>query len=120
MKAMLDHVALNVRDFEWYLNFFEEVFGMKEVKRQGDMPYRKFWLDGGIQLCECQVDTGSAGPMDHICFVSDDVDAVIEAAKARGCITVPEAAKARGCITVPYKPTWFILPNGVVIEMKTR
>ena len=26
MKAMLDHVALNVRDFEWYLNFFEEVF----------------------------------------------------------------------------------------------
>ena len=65
MKAMLDHVALNVRDFEWYLNFFEEVFNMKEEKRQGDMPYRKFWLDGGIQLCECQVETGSAGPMDH-------------------------------------------------------
>ena len=106
MKATLDHAALNVRDLEWYLNFFEEVFNMKEEKRQGDMPYRKFWLDGGIQLCECQVDTGSAGPMDHICFVSDDVDAVIE------------AAKARGCITVPYKPTWFILPNGVVIEMK--
>ena len=30
MKSTLDHVALNVRDFEWYLNFFEEVVDMKE------------------------------------------------------------------------------------------
>lgn len=108
MKAILDHVALNVHDFEWYLNFFEDVFGLKEQKRQGTMPYRKIWLDGGIQLCECMVETGSAGLMDHICFVSEDVDAVIE------------AAKAHGCISVPYKPAWFILPNGIVIEMKRK
>ena len=108
MKAIIDHTALNVRDFEWYLNFFEDVFGMKELKRQGTMPYRKIWLDGGMQLIECQVDIGSAGPMDHLSFVSDDVDTVIK------------AARARGCISVPYKPTWFILPNGVVIEMKAQ
>ena len=52
--------------------------------------------------------SGSAGLMDHICFVSEDVDAVIE------------AAKAHGCISVPYKPAWFILPNGIVIEMKWK
>ncbi len=108
MKAALTHAALNVRDFEWYLNFFEDVFGMKEEKRQGNMPYRKIWLDGGIQLNECQADTDSAGVLDHLGLVADDVDAVIE------------AAKARGCITVPFRPTWFILPNGVVIEMKQK
>ncbi|MBR2591489.1 MAG: VOC family protein [Oscillospiraceae bacterium] len=106
MKAILNHAALNVRDFEWYLNFFEDVFGMKEEKRQGVMPYRKIWLDGGIQLNECQVEIDSEGPMDHLGFTADDVDAVIK------------EAKDRGCIAVPYKPTWFILPNGVVIEMK--
>lgn len=106
MKAILDHAALNVRDIEWYINFFEEVFGMEEQKRQGNMPYRKVWLDGGIQLCECQVETSSAGPFDHICFVTEDIDSVVK------------AAKARGCIQVPFKPTWIILPNGIVIELK--
>lgn len=106
MKAALTHAALNVRDFEWYLSFFEDIFGMKEEKRQGSMPYRKIWLDGGIQLNECQADITSAGPMDHLGFESDDAGGVVE------------AAKARGCIAVPFRPTWFILPNGVVIEMK--
>ena len=47
MAAYLEHMALRVKDLEWHIRFFEEVFGMQTRMEMGDAPNRKIWLDGG-------------------------------------------------------------------------
>jgi predicted enzyme related to lactoylglutathione lyase len=46
MKTQLNHTALNVNDFDWYLNFFQEVFDMEIQKERGGIPNRQLWFTG--------------------------------------------------------------------------
>ena len=106
MIAMIHHVALNVKDYDWYVRFFEEVFEMTVERQKGEAPKRQVWFNEGIQLNEVE-DMGEMGSMySHIGIASDDWDTVIERAVARGCTQYAD------------KKHWFDMPDGFAIERK--
>jgi len=106
MKTQLNHTALNVKDFDWYLNFFLEVFDMEIQRELGEAPERKVWLAQGIQLNEVPKEEEMGQLYDHLGFVVEDVPAL----KA--------LAVEHGCACLPGKDHWFLLPNGVRVELK--
>lgn len=106
MGIVLNHVALNVKDFDWYVNFFRTVCGMNSYREDDVAPNRKIWFTEGIQLNETTEDLPVKGIYDHFGFHADDVAAFVS------------AAKAAGCGDVPGKGHWFTLPNGVKVEVK--
>ena len=106
MIATIHHVALNVKDYDWYVRFFEEVFEMTVERQKGEAPKRQVWFNEGIQLDEVE-DMGEMGSMySHIGIASDDWDTVIERAVARGCTQYAD------------KKHWFDMPDGFAIELK--
>lgn len=110
MVSRIHHAALAVRDFDWYVAFFEEVFHMTAERTAGTKPCRQLWFAQGIQINEAAEaeDAGEHAACDHI-SLGVDIDPV-EAAKL---------AMAGGCRPAEGKGAhWFALPNGVLIEMK--
>jgi extradiol dioxygenase family protein len=106
MKTQLNHIALNVQDFDWYQNFFQEVFDMKIQRERGETPARQLWFVQGIQLNECPSDEETGGIYDHLGFVVEDVP------------MLKELAIRHGCKHLEGKDHWFVLPNGVKVELK--
>lgn len=48
----IDHIAIDVVDFDTALAFFQDVFGMTVTRFQGpEEAPTSLWLDGGVQLC---------------------------------------------------------------------
>lgn len=110
MKSKIHHISLAVKDFDWYVNFFQEVFAMTVERTQGEAPKRQLWFAEGVQINEVADDRQSPAlaAVDHF-SLGVDIDPV-EAANI---------AKAHGCTEVAGKgPHWFALPNGVLGEMK--
>lgn len=106
MKTQLNHTALNVKDFDWYLTFFQEVFDMDIQRRVGEAPKRQLWFAQGIQLNEVPRDGEMGTVYDHLGFVVEDVPAL------------KKLAVDHGCAHLEGKDHWFILPNGVRVELK--
>ena len=52
MASYLEHMALRVKDLDWHIRFFEDVFDMPVRMELGEAPNRKVWLHAGIQLNE--------------------------------------------------------------------
>lgn len=105
MKSQLHHVALNVCDLDWYVRFFQSIFGMGVRKTAGDCPHRKIWFSEGIQLNECGAAPDGEGSCDHISIAVPDIAGTVDAALREGCAPLPEGKH------------WFALPNGVKIEL---
>ena len=105
MKSQLHHVALNVSDLDWYTHFFQEVFGMGIRKTTGTALERKLWFNEGIQLNESPGAPPAGGACDHISIAVPDIP------------ETKEAALKAGCTPLPGKAHWFILPNGVMVEL---
>lgn len=105
MRAQIHHAALNVDPLDWYVSFFETVFGMEVRKTAGKAPHRKVWFHQGIQLNECAAGSGQAGPCDHVSIAVEDVEDTVKAALAQGCTPLPNGAN------------WFVLPNGFPLEL---
>ena len=106
MKTQLNHTALNVKEFDWYFDFFQRVFDMEVQRERGDRPGRQVWFKQGVQLNEVAADEVPGKLYDHLGFVVEDVPAL----KA--------LAVKNGCTHLEGKDHWFILPNGVRIELK--
>ena len=105
MTAHLDHVAINARDFEETVRFFEEVFHMEISWEAGAMPHRRLWFHQGIQINETADACRDNSLYNHIALrVSDKAEAI-------------EAAKAYGCVMVEGKDHWIVTPGGIVIEL---
>ena len=107
MKTQLNHTALNVKDFDWYKKFFEEVFGMEAYRTRGEAPRRQLWFTQGIQLNEVPEEGNLGSVYDHLGFVVEDVPAL----KA--------AAIEWGCTCLEGKDHWFVLPDGGKVELKS-
>ena len=110
MKTRIHHAAIRVNDLEWYLDFFQRVFGMTIEKTRGEKPCRQIWLFEGIQLIETErkEDQAKSGLCDHISLgvEGDPQDAAKEAV-------------VNGCSPVNGKGAhWFALPNGILMELK--
>ena len=110
MKSGIHHAAIAVREFDWYVTFFEKVFDMTVERTTGETPNRQLWVAQGIPVNECSEPRPESDQpaCDHI-SIGVDIDPV-EAA---------EKAVENGCRHVEGKGAhWFALPNGVLLEMK--
>ena len=105
-KTYLEHVAFRVKDIDWHIRFFRDVLGMsvKETDGPTDAP-RQVWTIGGVQLISDPSFDGPEGRMGHLGMMSDDVEAAIEAARARGIGSAPQGRN------------WLLLPDGLVVEL---
>ena len=108
MRSQLHHLCIAVKEFDWYLKFFEEVFGMTIERTAKEAPHRQLWFDQGIQLKEVTEEEllENGNIIDHISLGVDDIPATVAEALAHGCPALPNGEH------------WFALPNGVKIELK--
>lgn len=105
MYARIHHTAIKVKNLEWYIHFFTEVFGMEIERTAGASPERKVWFKEGIQLNE-EMDFGEDGVMDHIGIETDSMERILEKSKEYGCSSLPNGEN------------WFQTPDGIRIELK--
>lgn len=103
----IDHIAIDVTDFDTALAFFQDVFGMTVTRFQGsESAPTSLWLDGGIQLCRVETQAVDTGRVGHIAFSTKDLDGVL-------------ARAARyGAAEVPGKPRHWFSCLGLTFEMK--
>jgi len=105
MAAYLEHMAFKVRDFDWCVEFFQDVFDMPIRLSLGEKPHRKIWLHAGIQLNEDTEFDDENGRADHFSLMTDDFDAVLQK-----CLD-------HGCVQTEAGYNWLRMPNGMVIEL---
>ncbi|MGN0405280.1 MAG: VOC family protein [Bariatricus sp.] len=105
MKAQVHHVAINVKDFDWHVHFFQELFQMEVRKISGLTPERKVWFHQGIQLNETPVTHDATGLFDHIGISVDNIEETVQKALEVGCTPLPNGRN------------WFALPEGTRIEL---
>lgn len=105
MGAILEHMALRVKDLDWHIRFFEEVFDMPVRSQMRSAPHRKVWLLAGLQLNEDLDFEGPEGRSDHLGIMPEDYEAAIAKAYQWG-VTEMEAGK-----------NWVRLPDGMCIEI---
>lgn len=108
----VEHVAIRTRNFEWYLDFFQNVMGMEITltdPEEGGEHLNQAWV-GGIQLQRDESydpEAATVGQMSHFGLVAENVDALLERVYA-----------VEGVIQAEGKPrNWFRLPDGPVIEV---
>ena len=106
MRAQIHHVALNTSDMDWYVSFFQNVFGMTVQRTAGEQPKRRLWFREGVQLNECASAVNCGDAVDHFSLGVEDIPAAVEAAVKAGCTALPDG------------PHWIALPNGVRLELK--
>jgi len=107
MKPQLHHIAINVKDIDWYCNFFCSVFHMEIRKTAGETPHRQIWFHEGIQLNERNPVADGDNAIDHLSISVDDIDSYCAKAQNNQCTPVPD------------KRGWFMLPNGLKVELVT-
>lgn len=105
MGAYLEHMALRVKDLDWHIDFFKNIFDMQVTMEMGEAPYRKVWLDGGLQLNETPDFEGPEGRADHLGIMTQDMDKVLEKAYALGVKELPQGHN------------WICLESGLCIEV---
>ncbi len=105
MAAYLEHMAIKVKDLDWHIRFFEEVFGMKVRMEMGEAPNRKVWLHGGIQMNEDVDFENIEGRSDHMGIMTDEQESVLEKAYEIGVTELPQGHN------------WIQLPSGLCIEV---
>ena len=111
MKAGIHHAALLTENYQWYTDFFQEVFHMTIARTAGEAPNRQLWFKEGIQINEL-AQGSEVFPencaCDHISLGVDmDPVAAANLAIQYGC----RKAEGKG-------DHWFVLPNGVMMELK--
>ena len=106
-KSFLEHVAIRVRDIDWHIRFFREVFGMTPYRANGpENAPEKVWTIGGMQFNADPEFSGPEGRTDHLGIMVDDLEEVLQ-----------EAQKWEGVKTLPQGRHWLALPDGLVLEL---
>jgi glyoxylase I family protein len=112
LVADLHHVSLNVTDPERALGFYRDVLGLATLPRP-DFSFRGAWLDAGngrqIHLIEGEVPPNRG---QHVAFLVDDVDAVVEALRGAGV----EVANPKQVGDTAIRQTFALDPDGNLVE----
>ncbi len=90
----IDHVNINVGDLERSIKFYDEAFGLKEIRRTNaeDGSFTIVFLSDGSFKMELTWLKDMARPYDlgdnesHICFTTDDYEAAHEMHEKMGII----------------------------------
>lgn len=105
-RAYLDHAAIYVRDLAPHLAFFRDVLGMEQALVDGDVEApRQVWVLGGIQFIREEGFDAPEGRLAHLGLICEDLKAAIAAARAHGARSM-----AKG-------ENWFLLPDGLCLEL---
>lgn len=105
-RAYVEHVAIWVKDIQWHIRFFHEVFGMtlRDVHGSLDNP-SQYWTLGGMQFIAKPDFAEPEGRLGHIGVMCEDLEAAIAAAQAFGVTAMPQGHN------------WLRLPDGLVVEL---
>ena len=95
----LDHIAIDVKEPDWYIRFFEECFSETVVKTEGT----KTWLKDGIQINKVETEYICSG---HVAFVVDDYEDCLKRVYEYENVHPSDGGY-----------NWPCLPNGLVIEV---
>lgn len=103
----VNHVALNVSQINWYVEFFDNAFGMKVFESElDDGQLRQVWIEGGLQLINNSGSNySSSSPLAHIALEVDDLPGAIGKVIANGGTTM-----AKG-------DNWLEIPGGICLEL---
>jgi catechol 2,3-dioxygenase-like lactoylglutathione lyase family enzyme len=104
-KAYVEHVAIWVKDIQWHIRFFSEVFGMpmREVQGSMDDP-QQYWTLGGMQFIASPDFQGPEGRLAHLGIMCDDLESALSAARTFAVTEMPQGRN------------WLRLPDGLAIE----
>jgi catechol 2,3-dioxygenase-like lactoylglutathione lyase family enzyme len=106
----MEHAAIYVRDIDWYIKYFRDVFGMEIIeKEERDGELKQVWLHGGVQLAVSpgfEIGDPQTQGVPHIGIMTENVELAIE------------ASRERGARPVEGKENWVWLPDGVALEIK--
>ncbi len=102
----LEHVAIWVRDIDWHIRFFHDVFGMtmRDVQGTAENP-QQYWTLGGLQFIAKPDFAEAEGRLAHLGVMCDDLEAALTAARAFGVVELPQGRN------------WLRLPDGLEIEL---
>ena len=105
-KGYLEHSAIFVKDMDWHIAFFQDVFGMGiRTKTMDGGKIAQVWLYGGVQLTAKTDFNGDGGGFNHLGVMVEDLDKAVDAAYKYG---VTEMSQGRN---------WVRLPEGICIEI---
>lgn len=106
----VEHVAVRVIDFDWHVHFFRDIMRLPYTEELVDDQgvVQQIWL-GGMQIQRAE-DFEAAPPsqqrLSHVGILVDDREA-----------TLARALAIEGVELFEDKEDWFILPEGLVVEL---
>jgi catechol 2,3-dioxygenase-like lactoylglutathione lyase family enzyme len=104
-RAYLEHVAIWVKDIQWHIKFFREVFGMPMREVQGSLEDPvQYWTLGGLQFIAKPDFAGPEGRLAHLGVMCEDLEHALQAAQAFGVTEMPQGRN------------WLRLPDGLAVE----
>jgi catechol 2,3-dioxygenase-like lactoylglutathione lyase family enzyme len=105
-KSYVEHVAIRVKDIDWHVRFFRDVLGMtiRDVDGSTHAP-KQIWTIGGVQLMADPAFEGPEGRLAHLGIMTEDLEAVLQAAKGWGVTELPQGRN------------WLALPDGLSVEI---
>lgn len=102
--CVLHHIAISVDDIAKYQKLFERL-GMTVQRKNGISPNQQIWFHEGIQLKENFSSLKNGTNIDYIALQCSDIENVVKVAIENGC-----SLDSRG-------DNWFVLPNGIRVEI---
>ncbi len=101
--ATIGHTAIKVKDMIGMIKVLEELLGFHVTRKKGDGAIPAgVWFEEGLQLVHDPDFVGPEGRLHHLGIIVPDRDAMVQECKRRGLSEV--------------RPTWYALPEGVVLE----
>ena len=111
----VEHVAVRVKDLEWHRAFFRDALGMAETETQGEASRpAQVWI-GGVQLTRDENYAPRPQAEERVWHIGIDVRNLEETAK-----TVAAYPGVAPFSTDPGQKYWFLLPEGLVMELVER
>ena len=115
MNYRLEHVAIQCKDLQESVRFYQKLFGGEPTQiRKGSAGYGFCFLkvagETPLQLMESD---GAVG-VHHYGFVTDDIDGVAKEFKEKGAKILRENRDAAGKLTTIF----FQDPNGLQVEVR--
>lgn len=94
-----------MKDINWHINFFKEVFGMTIIKIENHGNYPKqVWLEGGLQLI-LNPNITQEGRFAHIGITVSNIEAIKSKSNEWKFKELDD------------KANWIVLPSGLIIEL---
>ena len=106
-RSYLEHSAIFVKDINWHIAFFQDVFGMGiRTKTMDGDKIAQAWLYGGMQLTAKTGFDGDGGGFNHLGVMVEDLEKAVDA-----------AYKYDGVTEMPQGRNWVKLPEGICVEI---